>query len=357
MHNGKNINPLCGYIYCNNLKHLNKNLFDNPYVDKLDIVYYSFIHVEEDGTVTMPSTFLDSLEQVVNLRFKNVKPLVSINGAKGMSISCNNEVLRNKLVKSLVNFITENNFSGVDIDWEVPGSNELSIEVDKANLNSFVKELKTSLLDKDPNYLLTMAVHGTPLGDNRYDYGYLNEYIDFYNVMSYDANLDDVTSHLCPLYKNEIDSRNYSIDEAYHKLIKKIPNEKIILSAAFYGKAYQIDEDIENDLVIGKKAHYIQSEYQSGTCHYFYIKSHYNKEKGFEVFFDSKTKSTYAYNYKTKVFVTYDDPISLKAKIEYIKTKKVGLMFWDYGGDNDSELISVIIDNTKGEEYDKERKI
>ena len=43
--------------------------------------------------------------------------------------------------------------------------------------------------------------------------------------------------------------------------------------------------------------------------------------------------------------------------IEYIKTKKVGLMFWDYGGDNDSELISVIIDNTKGEEYDKERKI
>ena len=36
MHNKKNINPLCGYIYCNNLKHLNKNLFDNPYVDKLD---------------------------------------------------------------------------------------------------------------------------------------------------------------------------------------------------------------------------------------------------------------------------------------------------------------------------------
>ena len=29
MHNEKNINPLCGYIYCNNLKHLNKNLFDN----------------------------------------------------------------------------------------------------------------------------------------------------------------------------------------------------------------------------------------------------------------------------------------------------------------------------------------
>lgn len=57
------------------------------------------------------------------------------------------------------------------------------------------------MLDKDSNYLLTMAVHGTPLGDNRYDYGYLNEYIDFYNVMSYDANLDDVTSHLCPLYK------------------------------------------------------------------------------------------------------------------------------------------------------------
>ena len=32
-------------------------------------------------------------------------------------------------------------------------------------------------------------------------------------------------------------------------------------------------------------------------------------------------------------------------------------MFWDYCGDNDSELKSVKIDNTKGEEYDKERKI
>lgn len=89
----------------------------------------------------------------------------------------------------------------------------------------------------------------------------------------------------------------------------------------------------------------------------FILRVTITKKKGFEVFFDSKTKSTYAYNYKTKVFVTYDDPISLKAKIEYIKNKKVGLMFWDYGGDNDFELISVIIDNTKGEEYDKERKI
>lgn len=346
----KNITaPICGYIYCNNIKHMNNKPLDNPYVDKLDIIYYSFIHIEENGSITIPVSFSTFLKNVTNLRLKGVIPVVSINGSKGMSTSCNDEISRKNLVNNLITFVRENNFCGIDIDWEVPGSNDLPIEVDKNNLNIFVKELKTGLLMLNSNYILTMAIHGTPLGDNRYDYNCLNNYIDYYNVMSYDANLEDVTSHLCPLYKNTINPRNYSVDEAYKKLAKNIPNEKLILSAAFYGKAYKIDEEIENDLLVGKKAHLIPSEYPNGTCHYNYIKKYYNKTNGFEVFFDSKVKATYAYNTKTKIFVTYDDKISLKAKIEYIKNKNVGLMFWDYGGDDNSELLSVIINSTRGE--------
>ncbi len=334
--------PLCAYVYSSNLSHLGDNPFDNEYVKSLDILYYSFSHIESDATLTFASEFDKYLDKIIAL---NKKVILSINGAKNLSDVCFDDDLRKMLVENLVQFITTHQMMGIDIDWEVPGSNEKPVEIDKLSLNHLVKELKERM---PKGYLLTIAVHGTPLGDNKYDYPYLNTYIDYYNIMSYDANIDGVASHLCPLYKVSGLTRNYSIDEAYDKLIKNgMDREKMIISCAFYGKVYQLNEEMSDGIVIGKKASYIESEYKSGTAHYHYIYRFYNKENGFELFHDSKTAATYAYNHKTKVFVTFDDEISIKKKIQYAKEKNTGIMFWDYGGDYQHILLKTLVEKFK----------
>lgn len=334
--------PLCAYVYSSNLNHLGNHPFDNPYVKEIDIIYYSFVHVEPDATLSFASGFKTYL---LELKSSHPRIVASINGAKNLSNICIDPSLRKQLVCNLIQFLKENKLSGIDIDWEVPGSNKYNVETDKTSLNAFAKELKEQM---DEGMLLTMAVHGTPLGDNKYDYVYLNSYIDYYNVMSYDAHIDDMSSHVCPLYPVQGLSRNYSIDEAYYKLIKNgMDKEKMIISASFYGKVYQLDEEPIDGIIIGKKAHFIDSEYKSGTAHFHYIKKFYNEKSGFALFFDARTCATYAYHPKTRVFVTYDDERSVKKKANYAKEKNIGMMFWDYGGDLDCSLLKTIIQNFK----------
>lgn len=334
--------PLCAYVYSANLSHLGDNPFANEYVKYLDIVYYSFIHIENDASLSFANGFEKYFNQFKSL---DAKILCSINGAKNLSNICADDNLRAKLVLNLINFIQMHRLSGIDIDWEVPGSNEKSVEVDKIGLNHLAKELKEGM---PKGSLLTIAVHGTPLGDNRYDYSNLNTYVDYYNIMNYDANIDGVASHLCPLYPVTGLTRNYSIDEAYHKLIQNdMDKEKMIISCAFYGKVYQLKEEIDDGIVIGKEAEYTASEYPSGTAHYRYICKFYNKENGFEQFYDSKAGATYTYNHKTKVFVTFDDEISIKRKIQYAKEHNTGIMFWDYGGDYQYQLLKTLVEKWK----------
>lgn len=334
--------PLCAYVYSSNLSHLGDSPFDNAYIQFVDIIYYSFSHVEKDGSLSFASGFDHYLRKLIAL---NKKIVLSINGAKNLSHVCFDDTLRKLLVDNLVTFIVKNKIMGVDIDWEVPGSCEKAVEVDKKSLNYFARDLKKRM---PQGYLLTIAVHGTPLGDNKYDYTYLNTYIDYYNIMSYDANIDGVASHLCPLYKVDGLTRNYSIDEAYHKLIKNgMDKEKMIISCAFYGKVYQLREEIGDGIIIGKKATYIESEYPSGTAHFHYIYRFYNEQNGYELFNDSKTGATYVYHPKTKIFVTFDDEISIKKKIQYAKEKNTGIMFWDYGGDYQHILLKTLVEKFK----------
>lgn len=335
--------PLCAYIYCNHFSNLENQLLNEKFVNKIDIVYYSFIRVNSDGTLTIPDTFHQYLPQIKALVDRGVKVLVSINHAKGLSQACSQEKTRTNLVNHLVEYIQQHHMQGIDIDWEVPGNQEKTIEEDKVNLNCFVQALKEKMNEVLENSLLTIAIPGIPFGDHRFDYIFLNEYIDYYNVMSYDANIDGNTSHLCPLYPNPKIKRNYSIDEAYQKLIQfGIKKEKIIISAAFYGKVYQLEELPQDDVVLAKKAKYIPAQYENGVAHYDYIQSHYTKENGYEHFFDATACASYLYHPKMQVFITYDDAISVKEKAVYAKKHQVGVMFWDLGGDNHFELFGVI---------------
>jgi chitinase len=58
---------------------------------------------------------------------------------------------------------------------------------------------------------------------------------------------------------------------------------------------------------------------------------------------DDAAKAPYVWQPDSMAVFTYDDPESLRYKCEYLKSKGLaGVMFWEYSGDNDGELLGTI---------------
>jgi len=64
---------------------------------------------------------------------------------------------------------------------------------------------------------------------------------------------------------------------------------------------------------------------------------------GFTRFWDDAAKVPYVYNPQQRIFVSYEDPESLKHKCQYIRSQKLaGIMFWEYFGDSQGKLLQTI---------------
>ncbi len=123
----------------------------------------------------------------------------------------------------------------------------------------------------------------------------------------------------------------------------KIPMSKIAIGAAFYARVWANVEDKNNGL------------YQTGTfkdfIHYKNFESYFAASDGFQEYFDKVTEAYYRYSAKKKLFATFDNPESIKAKTKYaLKNKLGGIMFWQLGGDKfDDGLLDAIDDAVEAE--------
>ena len=64
-------------------------------------------------------------------------------------------------------------------------------------------------------------------------------------------------------------------------------------------------------------------------------------KNGYVRYFDEKAMVPYLYN--GTVFISYDDPESVRAKLAYAADQGLGgIMFWEFGGDKEKELQRVI---------------
>ena len=135
-------------------------------------------------------------------------------------------VLREALVtflcdrKALIDSIIEGlkyHFSGVDVDWEYPGSGPDALPNDKENFTLFLTELKAELVKVDPNLLLTAALGIDPTIVKNLDVPAISQVLDYAHLMTYDfvtANTEN-EQHLTNLYSSPMQS-NYSSNAVNH---------------------------------------------------------------------------------------------------------------------------------------------
>jgi chitinase len=66
-------------------------------------------------------------------------------------------------------------------------------------------------------------------------------------------------------------------------------------------------------------------------------------KNGFVRYFDPVASAPYLYNAEKQIFVSYDDPESLKLKCKYVLSHKLaGVMFWDYESDSSGALLDAL---------------
>lgn len=335
------INPVAGYFYRTNVVTKSEALMNN-----LDIVYYAFANVSSNGAVSIEGVvnFNKLMEEANYLRQNGIRIVLSIaGGADNFSSACRN-IGYAKLADNIIELIKEYHLDGVDIDWEFPTD-----ETDRNNMAMLCQSLRKKLtLLEDGNgssYLVTAAIpsHQSYL---KFNFKLLNESLDYVNMMSYDMNLAGRATHLCPLFKANNDGNiGYGIDQGVKWFTDAgLDKDKIIIGAAFYGKAYKVTGQSLGSKYpgLGAMAELYHMQYQSGTVTYSYIYDNILPNRKYVRYFDEDARVPYLYNEEESFFITYEDEQSLIEKVNYAYQEGLGIMFWDYSYDTKNILTDTI---------------
>ncbi|MDF2684987.1 MAG: Chitinase [Clostridia bacterium] len=306
----------------------------------------------KDNSVTVDHLKnLDCLEVIRNYN-PNIKIILSIGGwgAGGFSIAASTEAGRETFAVSAVNIALKYRLDGLDIDWEYPCSNAAGIDCspeDKHNFTLLLKKIREKL-DIITAYDGSRTILSIAAGAGSYfvrdtEIPEITEILDFISIMTYDmaGGFGEFTGHHTNLYnpKSENSIFLFSANEAV-KLFNDagIPFEKIVLGAAFYSRRF---DEVEN---IGTGLHQRTSKGCSFGPTYGMIIEKFKDNDGYRYYWDDTAKAPYLFNGSS--FITFDDPLSIKYKCEYIKEKNLlGIMYWEHGCDNTRELLKSINTN------------
>ncbi len=230
-------------------------------------------------------------------------------------------------------------FDGIDIDWEYP--NACGLTCDTSGPAAF-KNLMAALRSRfGPNFLVTAAVPAGDANINAADYGGAAQYVDWYNVMTYDFfgawAAQGPTAPHSPLYSySGIPQPTYYSDYAIQLYKSKgVPANKLLLGVGFYGRGWT---GVTQAAPGGSASGAAQGTYEPGIEDYKVLKTSCPA---------TGTVGGTAYAYCSPNWWGYDTPSTLAGKMSYLKSQGLaGVFFWELSGDtSNGELISALYNN------------
>lgn len=261
-------------------------------------------------------------------------------GVENFSIMSDNPLLRKTFVQNVENFLRENpEITGIDIDWEYPGTSSDSKTAQKEieNYIALLKELKEMMkqlgLENGLSYRLTSALPPERENINK-NISAIQEPLDAVNLMTYDYSgaWSQETGHNAPLNKTRL---------ALEKLLQQGLNpQKVVFGLPFYGQRWdKINENESHGLKAPVKPY---SQGFSNGIPYPMLKD-FLEDKSFVRYWDSEASAPYLYSEKKKIFISYNDEESIQAICQLVKDYNLaGLMAWEYGQDMTGSLLKEI---------------
>ena len=230
-------------------------------------------------------------------------------------------------------------FDGIDIDWEYPNACGLTCDTSgAAAFPNLISALRTRFGSSN---LITAAItaDGSTGGKiDAADYGTAANYLDWYNVMTYDYfgafNAQGPTAPHSPLTAYPgIPQAGFNSDAAIQKLKGKgVPSSKLLLGIGFYGRGWT---GVTQAAPGGTATGGAPGTYEAGIEDYKVLKNTCPS---------TGTIAGTAYAYCGTNWWSYDTPATITGKTNYVKSQGLGgAFFWELSGDTtNGELIGAL---------------
>jgi len=298
-----------------------------------------------------PGAFVGNFHQLQELKqlFPKLKVTMSIGGASVPPSAFSSAAApenREAFVASCVQMYIEGYFAkglhepgifdGLDIDWEFPGPG------DTKNVTALMQEFRRQLDAVQPGLILTWVGGAGKQQFENVELSQVQQSIDFFNVETYDYDgpWSNETGFVAPLYKAKRDpdptnNADYSI-RAYLNL--GVLPQKIAMGFPFYGYEWTDVNPMYHGL-------FEDGTPVSQSSAYNYIVT---IEKNYSKFRDATNQEPWLFD--GSAFWTYDDPVSLRFKVNYAKAHGLGgAMVWELSSDTANGTLLKTISHALGQ--------
>lgn len=320
---------------------------------KLTHINYAFANIGSDLKIALgypdvdPSNIskLNALKKIN----PNLKTIISVGGwswSGRFSDVALTDASRTAFADSVVNFLVQYGFDGVDLDWEYPVAGGLSTNIhrpeDKQNFTLLLQKIREKLDARgtidSKHYLLTIAGAAGTWYINNVELNVLHNYLDYATIMTYDIHgtWDSYTDFNAPLYANTDASPQdkWSVDQSVKAWINAgFPASKIVMGVPFYGYIYKAVTNKNNGLY---------QTYSGGqSISYKDIAANYLNMPSFIRYFHSQSMVPWLFDGST--FITYEDEISMAKKAQYMKSNSLGgIGIWELSQDPNRVLLNAL---------------
>ena len=314
----------------------------------LSHVIYAFANVTVEGSCVSVNPKDDQVNfpQLQNLQedYPQLLMLISVGGANhsiNFSAVCAAAATRADLAQSCVEFMTQNGFDGIDIDWEFPAA------ADSENFSALLQELRSRLDVQGETdgrqYLLTIAAPAGPDNIANLQLAQIYPLLDWINLESYDFSTasSGKTNFNAPLFTEKGDLSVSAAVNSY--LAAGVPSDKIVMGVRFVGTGWQGVGPTNNGLYqtaagAAPGTWDAPGAAPSGSFGYQDIEDNYLPS--YTRTWDDEAQAPWLYNAGTGIMLSYEDPQSLAAKANYVLANQLGgMMIWGLSADDDEDTL------------------
>ncbi|KAB7504487.1 putative chitinase 3 [Armadillidium nasatum] len=263
---------------------------------------FTIMSLDEDRDVLQ-----GAYKALVALKARNhdLKILIAVGGyeegGRKYSEMVSTKETRKRFIESVVTFIEEHAFDGLDLNWEYPGAADRGgKQSDRENLALLLEELYP--IFKGKSLTLTLA-----------------------------APIDKVADHHAPLEKRKTDiyiHKGLNLKEGVQLFLDQgAPTYKLVVGVPFYGRTFTLENPKENTpgskiVNVGKEGRFTR---QKGYLAYYEICME-QRNGGWDI---SRDEAGGTYMVKGDQWVGYDDEDYIEKKVDYIKYENLGgVMLW-----------------------------